>query len=30
MKDEYRALLKQLEAMQAGQEPLPMGEGDIP
>ncbi len=29
-KDEYRALLKQLEAMQAGQEPLPMGEGDIP
>jgi hypothetical protein len=29
-KDEYRALLKQLEAMQAGQEPLPMGEGGIP
>jgi uncharacterized protein YdaU (DUF1376 family) len=29
-KDEYKALLKQLEAMQAGQEPLPMGEGDIP
>ena len=29
-KDEYRALLKQLEAMQAGQEPLPMEEGGIP
>lgn len=29
-KAEYKALLKQLEAMQAGQEPLPMGEGDIP
>ncbi len=29
-KDEYKALLKQLEAMQAGQEPLPIGEYDIP